>query len=43
MSLERHERGIHALRSGAGGAAVTEARSRVRVPPYRSNKLTGNA
>ena len=26
MSLERHERGIHALRLGAGGARVTEVR-----------------
>jgi hypothetical protein len=27
-SLEQHERGIHALRSGAGGARVTKVRSR---------------
>src|SRR5215469_4729933 len=29
-SLERHERGIHALWAGAGGVRVTEVRSRVR-------------
>jgi hypothetical protein len=30
MSFERRERGIHALRPGAGGARVTETRSRSR-------------
>jgi hypothetical protein len=40
-SLEQHGWDIHALRSGAGGARVTEARYGVRVPPYRGGKLAG--
>ena len=31
-SLEQHERGIHALRSGAGGTGVTKVGSRARMP-----------
>jgi hypothetical protein len=33
MSLVRHERGIHALRLGTGGAKVTGVRFRVRTLP----------
>ena len=33
MSLVRHERGIHALQFGTGGARVTGVRSRVRMLP----------
>jgi hypothetical protein len=31
MSLEQHESGIHALRSGASGAEVTKVHSSVRI------------
>ena len=37
-SLERHERGIHALRSGAGDAGVTKVHSRVRAAVRRGDK-----
>jgi hypothetical protein len=43
MSLKQHERGIHALLSGADGARVTEVRFYVGTLPYRSNKLSGNS
>jgi hypothetical protein len=41
MSLELHERGIHALRSGAGGAGVTKVRSDVCAGAHATNKPSG--
>jgi hypothetical protein len=38
MLLVRHERGIHALRFGTGGARVTEVRPCVHATPYRASK-----
>jgi hypothetical protein len=42
-SLERHERGIHALRSGAGGARATKVGFRAQLRPRRRYKLSGIA
>jgi hypothetical protein len=42
MSLERHERGIHALRLDAGDARVAKVRSGLGVLPYRSTTLSSN-
>jgi len=39
MSLELHGRGIHAVRSGAGEAGVTEVR--FRCPPRRLSSSAG--
>jgi hypothetical protein len=33
MSFEQHERGIHALLSGTGGAKVTDVRFLAPAPP----------
>src|SRR5215469_848430 len=39
-SLERRERGIHALRSGAGGARVTKARFLLALRPVAGRERT---
>jgi hypothetical protein len=38
--LEQHERGIHVVRSGTGGAGVTEARSDTCAAVHATSKLT---
>jgi hypothetical protein len=43
MHLEQHERAIHAVRPGARGAGVTEARSVVRAAVHATSKLSGTA
>jgi hypothetical protein len=40
MSLELHERGIHAVRSGAGEAGVTEVRFRCALRPMATRGRT---
>jgi hypothetical protein len=43
MLLGRHERGIHAVRPGTGGAEVTEDRSQALRHPATIAQLTGAA
>jgi len=46
VPFEQHERGVHALRPGAGGARVTEARSRIpraAVPRRADRRWAGTA